>query len=218
MPRSPDPQLAKRRRREILDAAEIRFRRRGFHQATMQEICAEARISPGALYRYFRSKADIIAAIAEEKQRESEAAFKLAWRQGGVVEALTAVLERLLIKLGSAEQGPIFADILGEAARDPILARRLAAIDAEGIARLAEAISAAQKDGEIDPAVDAGDAAETLVGAISGLGLRCALHRSGDRATVLRQFRTLAERYLAAAPRDATYPAATAAGLRETMA
>jgi AcrR family transcriptional regulator len=53
MARLADPGLAERRRRQILEAAAVCFRRRGFHQATMQEICSEAGISPGALYRFF---------------------------------------------------------------------------------------------------------------------------------------------------------------------
>ena len=51
MPRLADPALPERRRLQILDAARSCFRERGFRQATIEEICAEARISPGALYR-----------------------------------------------------------------------------------------------------------------------------------------------------------------------
>ena len=36
----------------------------------MQEICAEAGMSPGALYRYFPSKVAIIAAIAEAERAQ----------------------------------------------------------------------------------------------------------------------------------------------------
>src|SRR3954464_11109027 len=49
-------QLAADRRSEILSAAQTCFARPGFHQTSMQEICAEAGMSPGNLYRYFRSK------------------------------------------------------------------------------------------------------------------------------------------------------------------
>ena len=37
----------------ILDAAKACFVRYGFQGASMQQICAEAGMSPGALYRYF---------------------------------------------------------------------------------------------------------------------------------------------------------------------
>src|SRR5262249_31525834 len=88
MARLADPMLAERRRSQILEAALACFRRRGFHQATMQEICAEAGISPGALYRYFGSKSDIIAAIAEEERGEAD--DELTRLRGmTLVEALT---------------------------------------------------------------------------------------------------------------------------------
>jgi AcrR family transcriptional regulator len=64
----PDTQRA--RREHILDAAEICFARAGFHRTTMQDICKEALISPGALYVYFASKEDLIAGIAERDRAE----------------------------------------------------------------------------------------------------------------------------------------------------
>lgn len=216
MSRPPNPELAQRRRREILDAAEICFRRRGFHQATMQEICAEARISPGALYRYFDSKADIIAAIAEAKHLEAEEAFKLARRRGGFVEALTLVVAQFLERIGSETEGAIYCDIMGEAARDPLLARRLAEIDAASIDSFAQAIAEAQGEGEIDPELDALEAAQMLMAALDGIGMRASL-QGADSATLLAQFRTLADRYLAPASRAPTYPraAASAPSLRD---
>lgn len=57
-------QLQMDRREEILAAAKRCFSRSGFHGTSMQEICAEARMSPGSLYRYFPSKEAIIAGIA----------------------------------------------------------------------------------------------------------------------------------------------------------
>ncbi|MBL8551986.1 MAG: TetR/AcrR family transcriptional regulator [Hyphomonadaceae bacterium] len=208
MSRPPNPELAQRRRREILDAAEICFRRRGFHQATMQEICAEARISPGALYRYFDSKADIIAAIAEEKHREAEEAFKIARRQGGFVEALALVVAQHLDKISSETEGALFCDIMGEATRDPLLAQRLAEIDAASVESFALAIAEAQREGEIDADLDALEAAQMLMAALDGIGMRASL-QGAPSATLLSQFRTLAHRYLAPAARAPTYPRAT---------
>src|SRR5215210_5066702 len=58
------------RRDEILDAAQSCFVRTGFHQTSMQEICAAAGMSAGNLYRYFPSKEAIIAGIAERDRAE----------------------------------------------------------------------------------------------------------------------------------------------------
>src|SRR5262249_729393 len=134
MARLADPGLATRRRREILDAALYCFRRRGFHQATMQEICAEANMSPGALYRYFSSKADIIAAIAEDERREADLALQRAGDSGALIDGLCALAQGFFEKM-AGEGGSLLADVTAEAARDAHLAKSLAAIDASSLAR-----------------------------------------------------------------------------------
>ncbi|MFF5263398.1 TetR/AcrR family transcriptional regulator [Actinomadura viridis] len=62
MPRVSEEHL-ERRRRQILDAARACFIRKGVHETSMQDIFAEAGLSAGAVYRYFRSKNEIIEAI-----------------------------------------------------------------------------------------------------------------------------------------------------------
>ncbi|MFD0775947.1 helix-turn-helix domain-containing protein, partial [Streptomonospora algeriensis] len=52
------------RREHILSAAAARFSRDGFHRTSMQDIIDEAGLSAGAVYRYFRGKDEIIAAIS----------------------------------------------------------------------------------------------------------------------------------------------------------
>lgn len=163
----------------------------------MQEICAEARISPGALYRYFGSKADIIAAIAEEKHGETDDQFEEALAKSGILEAFDVMLQRFMLKVTDEDFAALFCDIAGEAARDPELAKRLSEIDEKSHARFARAIADAQTRGEVDARIDARDAAEALAGAMLGLGLHVALRRDGSPEDALRQLRTLAERLLA---------------------
>ena len=64
----PDTQRA--RREHILDAALTCFARGGFHATTMQAICREAGVSPGALYVYFDSKEALIAGLCERDRAE----------------------------------------------------------------------------------------------------------------------------------------------------
>ena len=61
----PDDEAQAERRARILDAAERCFVRSGFHRTTMQDVAAEAKMSPGNLYRYFPSKDSIAAGCAE---------------------------------------------------------------------------------------------------------------------------------------------------------
>lgn len=65
MPRVTDRYI-ERRRAEILNAAWRCFARDGFHAATMNDIIAEAGISPSVMYRWFRSKDELVAAAATE--------------------------------------------------------------------------------------------------------------------------------------------------------
>lgn len=65
MPRVSEAHLAARRQ-QILDAARTCFLRNGFHMTSMQDVIAEGGLSVGAVYRYFKSKNDIVEAIAEQ--------------------------------------------------------------------------------------------------------------------------------------------------------
>ncbi len=61
------------RRQQILDAAWTCFARRGYHQTTMQDICKESELSPGAIYRYFPSKEAILEGINDRSQEMGRA-------------------------------------------------------------------------------------------------------------------------------------------------
>lgn len=53
------------RREQILTAAQKCFARKGFHASSMNDVFAEAGLSAGAVYSYFKSKDEIIAAMAD---------------------------------------------------------------------------------------------------------------------------------------------------------
>ncbi len=69
-------------RSRILEAALSVFQERGFAQATMREIAAEAGVAVGAAYYYFDSKDALVMAFyeraQEEMHRETEAALDKA--------------------------------------------------------------------------------------------------------------------------------------------
>lgn len=77
MPRVSEEHL-ERRRQQILDAAQTCFARRGLHTTTMQDVFTESGLSAGAVYRYFKSKDDIIAALTTEATVDLRAAMSEA--------------------------------------------------------------------------------------------------------------------------------------------
>jgi AcrR family transcriptional regulator len=63
VPRVSDEYL-ERRRQQILDAARRCFARQGFYETSMQDVFAESGLSAGAVYRYFKTKDELIRAIS----------------------------------------------------------------------------------------------------------------------------------------------------------
>lgn len=189
MPRHADPALPARRRAQILEAARYCFGVRGFQHTTIEEICAEARVSPGALYRYFDAKADIVAAIALDARAEAEAMLDQLGAGDALVDALAEMARAFFAAFEGADSA-LLADIWAEAARDPDLAKALAARDQAALARIAGAIERAARTGAVYPALAPEDAAETLLAALEGMALRRALRlTSADAAD---RFRALA--------------------------
>lgn len=192
MPRLADPALPERRRGQILEAARACFRERGFRQTTIEEICAEARISPGALYRYFDTKADIVAAIALDARAEAETALDRLGGAEALIEGLAELARAFLEAFDGEKDAALLSDIWAEAARDPILAKALAERDKIARARIAAAIDKARGAGGIYPALSSEEAAESLLAALEGFALRRALWRAEPLAIAVRRYRTLA--------------------------
>jgi AcrR family transcriptional regulator len=191
MPRIADPALPERRRAQILDAALACFREHGFRQTTIEAICAEARISPGALYRYFGSKADIIAAIALDARAEAETGLDQLTDAERLIDGLTELARAFFSSFAAGGDQALLADVWAEAARDPLLAQALRDRDEVAGARIAAAISKAQHDGGVYPALAADEAAEMLMAALEGMALRRTF-KTVDAAQMARRFRLLA--------------------------
>lgn len=64
------------RREAILAAAERCFATRGYDRTTTREIAAEAGLSTGAIYTYFKTKAAILDAICREEAASRQAALR----------------------------------------------------------------------------------------------------------------------------------------------
>ena len=90
------------RRQQIIDAAYRCFARKGFHQATMRDIYEEAGLSPGAVYHYFESKHDIIAASFDFDYERSSERFAAAEASEDPLGALVELLSFLVHGLQGA--------------------------------------------------------------------------------------------------------------------
>ncbi|MCP1198471.1 TetR/AcrR family transcriptional regulator [Notoacmeibacter sp. MSK16QG-6] len=139
--------------RRILRAATHCFVRSGFQGASMQEICKEADMSPGALYRYFPSKEAIIDAIvADARKNDAEILTKMASRDD-VVEGMVEAFYNHLRVLEDAGLRPLFVEIRAEAMRN--VAVRMTCQENEDHVRQSfrQYLETALQDGRIRPIV-----------------------------------------------------------------
>ncbi len=58
--------LRREREEQILEAAAAVFARKGFHQATVQEIAEQADVAAGTIYNYYADKRDMLVAITRQ--------------------------------------------------------------------------------------------------------------------------------------------------------
>ena len=110
------------RHTQILDASLVCFAKRGFHQASMHDISAEAGISVGLIYRYFENKDAVISAMADRHKREIHEVLKRAQQAPTLLESL-----EILFTAHCCEDAPqlvsaFVVDLYAEASRNPRVA------------------------------------------------------------------------------------------------
>ncbi len=127
------------RRGQILEAALLSFGKCGFHQTSMHDISEAAGISVGLIYRYFKSKEEVIAALAAEHKK----AIAVLLERAGEAPNLLAAMEVLFTSQCGSHPPEILAafvlDLCAEASRNPRVAKLVRAVaraKADGVAAL----------------------------------------------------------------------------------
>lgn len=155
-----------------MQAARRCFVRQGFHQTSMSDIFAEAGLSAGAVYGYFKSKNELIAAIAAQAIDEVAgtigpfAAEVPPPSLDRVIEqGLRATEEFAFGEDGFARLAPqVWAEAAHDAALREVLRDKYETI--HGL--LTQLVIAEQKAGRLRPDGDSEAAARVLVSAIMG--------------------------------------------------
>lgn len=125
--RTPDDKLAARRREQILAAAYRCFVRTGFHSTGMKAICIEAGLSPGAVYRYFPGKSDIISALVASEQKHVDRALEKLASAKDPAKALVRFAGQLAKDACKEPENILATEIFAEACRDQQIAAILRA-------------------------------------------------------------------------------------------
>jgi AcrR family transcriptional regulator len=210
MPRVSDEHLAARRQ-QILDAARRCFLRDGFHNTSMQDVIAEAGLSVGAVYRYFKSKNDLITEIAEGVIGGAGEVLRALAEQDPHLPLADAV-ERAL-DFVDAQTGPegafrLALPVWAEALRDPALGAFISTKYGEMRDHFVRLARRAQEAGELPPDADVEAVGAVLFGMIPGYALQRVLSDGPDRKRYLDGVHTLLDHApVAAKPGTSPLPA-----------
>jgi len=156
----------------------------------MAEVCAEAKLSPGSVYRYFRSKDDIIAGLADAEHQHMARFYERVRELPTLRDAVDALIgfwldsegqDRSFIE-GNDYDGPnyfvVYIEICAEAARNPRIAAIAAKYDMAQLAIVRELLEAAKKRGELGATASCDMLSRLLSATLDGLMLRCAYDKS----------------------------------------
>lgn len=110
------------RREQILRAAIVCFAKRGFHQASMHDISAEAGISVGLIYRYFENKEAVISAMADKHKAEIQDVLERARQAPSLLESLEILFTAHCCENSPKVQSAFVVDLYAEASRNPQVA------------------------------------------------------------------------------------------------
>jgi AcrR family transcriptional regulator len=159
------------RRRQIVDAARVRFAGQGFAGTSMADIVTESGLSTGAIYRYFKSKDEIVVAVCEQASDALPAALTEA--------AVTDFLEHVRLLARTRGHAALTAQVYAEAAMSPALATLVQAQLATLRAAVAGLVPAERSD-------DAEPIAEAFVALCSGYSQQLAVRGDLDPAPFAR--------------------------------
>jgi AcrR family transcriptional regulator len=173
MPRLSDTTRAQRRE-HILTSAWRCFSRDGFHATSMDDIIAATGMSSSAVYRYFRSKEQIIRASAEKGVagvRDIYAALLDRNPCPDPAETLTLLMAELQRRTDDPDYDitRIALQTWAETLRDPVLHQRARQLYVDTLEHIAELAQRWRDNGYLPPDADTKAVATTLLSTMYGL-------------------------------------------------
>jgi AcrR family transcriptional regulator len=192
VPRVSSQHLAARRQ-QILDAARTCFVRNGFHSSSMQDVITEAGLSVGAVYRYFKSKNEIIEAIADGYSQQIGAILEAVAGDPSrpLVDVMRAAFEVMDENVGPDGALRIAVQVWAESVRD----ERVAEIANRFIHRFRDVFIRVARHaivrGELPAETDPSAAGSALFALVVGYGLQKLLTGSPARETYVAGVRAL---------------------------
>ena len=187
------------RRQQILDAAVACFARRGFHESTMLDICKEAELSPGAIYRYFASKDAIIEVSCSDAQKTISSLFDNTNPDSTAINNIEILIDRFFGALteSNALTNTRFAiQLWAEALRSPRIATIMLPVISSFRSGIESIVEQGMEQGSIIGEADATGFARLLQAAHEGIRLQGAIDPDVNLRTYVSTLQQVCRRYL----------------------
>lgn len=149
-------------RSKVLNAAAKRFAADGYHGTTMADVAADAGVSLGAVYQYFRHRADLIAALVRSNVAQRLGVGDVGWSAADG----RAGIERVLLNFVTnyAEAAPL-AGVWEEVTHvEPRLADMRRNLGNQFTMAVADELRSAAARGQVRKGLDPDLAARALTG------------------------------------------------------
>ncbi|GAA3598644.1 TetR/AcrR family transcriptional regulator [Kineosporia mesophila] len=164
------------RRGEIISAAGELFARNGFHATSMADIIAASGLSAGAVYRYFRSKEELIGAVAESALGTADEVFARLLEMDPApspAQAVTTMIDHLMTNVAretveGVDLTRIALQVWAEAVRNPDLSARVDAAISRLRSRYSEVAQRWQAEGHLPAAADPAQVGAVMLGITQG--------------------------------------------------
>jgi AcrR family transcriptional regulator len=144
------------RKDQILQAAACCFAREGFHATSMAEIIAESGLSAGSVYRYYKSKDELIAAIVEHYISSLAVFRQINQNSADPAEVIASAIQLLSARID--DHGDPFSrmlpQILSEVARNPTAREQIQRVYGDLLDFFAEVVRRAQAMGSMRADLD----------------------------------------------------------------
>lgn len=185
---APTPGFADTRRDQVLRAASQCVCERGFHAATVLRIAREARMSAGNIYRYFRNKEAIVAALVEQRLGEKQECIEriaAASPARGFMDTWIAQFDASPSAREQADSIALDLEILAESGRNSDVAQQVHQADLMARSGVIEALKSLPALDQMSPCeLDARLAVMNIL--LEGLTIRNMCDSSMDRVAVRR--------------------------------
>lgn len=191
MARVRDNEAFEAQRQVILSAAAELFARQGFHQTGMAAICGAVGMSPGGLYRYFASKADIIRAIVERERVEAFGLVDALERAPDLRAGLVALLMTCAADSRNVDGVALSLEVAAEAARDASVGEWVDDIYRQFTARLTKVLASAQARGQVAADVDVAAVGVALAAAANGIAASAPILEAVSDDALATSFRAM---------------------------